>query len=149
MGNPISRPQWKHRITDVDEVAGVGTCSTCGRVGVRRSKRSSGVYGWRCRVAFNQHRPTNRNSGQRRRSKARRYLRDHCERCGFVPEHRCQLDVHHRDGDSRNEDPRNFQTLCANCHRLFTHAVIEQSDGQVREHLAIENRAGSAAQKAG
>jgi hypothetical protein len=41
-----------------------------------------------------------------------------CERCGFVPEHSCQLDVHHLDRDWQNNDPANVQTLCANCHRL-------------------------------
>ena len=43
-----------------------------------------------------------------------------CEECGFVPVHPCQLDVDHRDGDKRNDDPANLQTLCANCHRLKT-----------------------------
>lgn len=39
--------------------------------------------------------------------------KDHCERCGFIPEHRAQLDLHrHREPDA--------ETLCANCHRLVT-----------------------------
>ena len=45
---------------------------------------------------------------------------DKCCRCGFVPEHRCQLDIDHRDGNKQNNDPSNIQTLCANCHRLKT-----------------------------
>lgn len=43
-----------------------------------------------------------------------------CERCDFVPEHPCQLDVDHIDGNHANNDPSNLQTLCANCHRLKT-----------------------------
>ena len=43
-----------------------------------------------------------------------------CVSCGFVPQHLCQLDVDHIDGDHLNNDPNNLQTLCANCHRLKT-----------------------------
>jgi len=43
-----------------------------------------------------------------------------CERCGFVPEDVCQLDVDHIDGDHANNDRANLMTLCANCHRLKT-----------------------------
>ena len=49
-----------------------------------------------------------------------RHKKDKCERCGFVPENLCQLDVDHIDGDKRNNDESNLQTLCANCHRLKT-----------------------------
>jgi len=48
----------------------------------------------------------------------RRYKKLICNRCGFVPEHRCQLDIHHVDGNHHNNDPNNLETLCANCHRL-------------------------------
>ena len=44
-----------------------------------------------------------------------------CERCGFEPEHTCQLDLDHIDGNHSNDSPDNIQTLCANCHRLKTH----------------------------
>lgn len=40
--------------------------------------------------------------------------------CGFVAVDPCQLDVDHIDGNSKNDDPSNWQTLCANCHRLKT-----------------------------
>lgn len=43
-----------------------------------------------------------------------------CEKCSFVPEDICQLDVDHIDGNKYNNDPSNLQTLCANCHRLKT-----------------------------
>ena len=41
-----------------------------------------------------------------------------CERCGFVPKHQGQLDIHHRDGDYTNNEVSNLETVCANCHRL-------------------------------
>ncbi|QJR01728.1 HNH endonuclease [Sphingobium yanoikuyae] len=44
-----------------------------------------------------------------------------CEKCGFIAEHPCQLDVDHIDGDHGNDSPDNLQTLCANCHRLKSH----------------------------
>jgi len=47
-----------------------------------------------------------------------KYRKDCCELCGFVPIHRCQLDVDHIDGNHSNNDESNLQTLCANCHRL-------------------------------
>lgn len=50
----------------------------------------------------------------------RYYKKDYCERCGFVPEDSCQLDVDHIDQDHSNNDPSNLQTLCSNCHRLKT-----------------------------
>lgn len=50
--------------------------------------------------------------------KHRRFVKPECERCGFVPEHICQLDVHHVDHNHHNNDPLNLKTLCANCHRL-------------------------------
>ena len=52
---------------------------------------------------------------------ANKHKKDHCEMCPFVPKHECQLDVDHIDGNKYNNDPSNFQTLCANCHRLKTH----------------------------
>ena len=41
-----------------------------------------------------------------------------CEFCGFKPIHACQLDVDHIDGNHKNNNPSNLQTLCSNCHRL-------------------------------
>lgn len=49
------------------------------------------------------------------------HKKDRCEECGFIPEHPSQLDVDHIDGNRYNNDPSNFKTLCANCHRLKTH----------------------------
>lgn len=43
-----------------------------------------------------------------------------CERCNLIPEHNCQLEVDHIDGNRLNNCKENLQTLCANCHRLKT-----------------------------
>lgn len=72
--------------------------------------------------------PIKRAAARRRENRKREIKRkpwllhrkNHCERCGFVPEHLCQLDVDHIDGNRHNNDPTNYQTLCANCHRLKT-----------------------------
>lgn len=51
----------------------------------------------------------------------RKYKKDKCDQCGFVPLHKCQLDVDHIDGNKKNNEPSNLRTLCANCHRLKTY----------------------------
>lgn len=56
--------------------------------------------------------------GRRGNSRYRQFLKDHCERCGFLPVDAIQLDAHHRDGDHANNTTDNIETLCANCHRL-------------------------------
>jgi hypothetical protein len=48
------------------------------------------------------------------------HKKDFCECCGFKAIHPCQLDVDHIDGDHKNNEPDNLQTLCSNCHRLKT-----------------------------
>ncbi len=50
----------------------------------------------------------------------RQWKSDHCERCGWVPEHLCQLDVDHvvDYAQGGGNDAGNSRTLCASCHRL-------------------------------
>ena len=58
------------------------------------------------------------------KNKAKRYIqfrKEHCEFCGFIPVHMCQLDVDHKDGNRDNNSESNLQTLCSNCHRLKTY----------------------------
>lgn len=52
--------------------------------------------------------------------KGRRTKKECCERCGFFPEHKCQLDVDHLNMNPSDNRPKNLITLCANCHRLKT-----------------------------
>jgi hypothetical protein len=42
-----------------------------------------------------------------------------CEKCEFVPEDKCQLDVVFIDGNKKNKSKKNLLTLCANCARLY------------------------------
>lgn len=44
-----------------------------------------------------------------------------CASCGFEAQHPSQMDIDHIDGNKGNTCLTNFQTLCANCHRLKTH----------------------------
>ena len=55
-----------------------------------------------------------------------KYKKLKCDFCGFMPVNMCQLDVDHIDGNHRDNNPKNLQTLCANCHRLKT---FTQRDG--------------------
>ena len=58
------------------------------------------------------------------RSSSRHYTKfkkDICERCGFIPEHPCQLDVDHKAGNKLKSFEQDLETLCANCHRLKTY----------------------------
>lgn len=48
------------------------------------------------------------------------YKKDKCGKCNFIPIHSIQLDVDHIDGNHKNNEISNLQTLCANCHRLKT-----------------------------
>lgn len=48
----------------------------------------------------------------------RKIKKPHCERCGFVAEDPCQLDIHHIDRNHKNNIKTNLITLCSNCHRL-------------------------------
>lgn len=99
-----------------------GSCILgCGRVQMRKGFNTKGELIFRAlcarchRERFNIQKPV--------ATHRRKYVGSKgpvCEECGFIPVHPCQLDVDHRDGNHDNNDPSNFQTLCANCHRLKT-----------------------------
>ena len=42
-----------------------------------------------------------------------------CEKCGFIPEDKCQLDLVYKDGNKSNKEKHNLKTYCANCNRLY------------------------------
>jgi len=46
------------------------------------------------------------------------YKKDKCEKCGFVPDDKCQLDIIYKDENKKNKEKNNLKTLCANCSRL-------------------------------
>ena len=105
-------------------------------------KDGSRYYQSRCMGCINA-----KNHGRRRgvrkpwqRSAAtqyKKYKKSYCEApgCGFVALHPHQLDVDHIDGDHRNHDPANLQTLCANCHRLKTALNKEFTSKKWRESI--------------
>ena len=54
------------------------------------------------------------------------HKKDKCEKCGFVPEDKCQLDVIYKDDNKKNKDKRNLKTLCANCNRVYQKKLKEK-----------------------
>jgi hypothetical protein len=115
-----------HRLSNIDSELRIALCSNCGVISVKRRGNLTGSFGWRCTVSnrVNKGRPWVA------------YKKDTCERCGFVPEHRMQLDVDHIDGDRSNNSLENLQTLCANCHRLKTY---QNRDSYSTEPLTINS----------
>lgn len=104
-----------HRLSNLDMESRSAVCAICGPVGIRKRSENS----WRCSRADNKR--TDKNSTYRK------YVTEVCARCGFVPEHVCQLDVDHIDGNHSNNTIENLQTLCANCHRLKTYDERQRS----------------------
>jgi hypothetical protein len=49
-----------------------------------------------------------------------------CDKCSFVPQDKCQLDIVYKDSNKKNKDKSNIRTLCANCNRLFQKKLREQ-----------------------
>src|SRR5712691_10781381 len=117
--------RWLHRLSNVDPEARSGTGERDGTVRVLRRWHRKGLVAWRCSVAKVE---AQRNTkgvwvpGRYRQSDRgyRQHKKLACERCGFVPQHRCQLDVNHKSGDHTDNRPENLDTLCSNCHRLVT-----------------------------
>jgi hypothetical protein len=114
-------PARVHLLSGLDPQARTATCAHCGPVPVKRcGVRPNGTVKWRCVIAARPHRRGGGAESKRlRRRRYRKLVGESCERCGFVAEDPCQLDVHHRDGDHGNDEPSNLVTLCANCHRLL------------------------------
>lgn len=88
----------------------------------------SGEVDTSCSIDWCNNKRTNKGGGRLglycKSHQTRKYTRekkDTCEYCGFKPIWMGQLDVDHIDGNHKNCDPSNLQTLCANCHRLKTH----------------------------
>ena len=67
------------------------------------------------------------------------YKKDRCDFCGFIAVHTCQLDVDHIDGNNKNNNPKNLQTLCANCHRLKTKINMDWKDKSPINNESSEN----------
>ena len=122
----------RHSLTNVNGDVLVGDCSICGpSVRVKKShnqKSNEGKVYYRCYMKY-----VVTKTHIERPWVA--HKKDYCERCGFIPEHDCQMTVDHIDGDKTNNEISNFMTLCANCHNL--------KSWQNKDHL---NRYSSASQ---
>ena len=55
------------------------------------------------------------------------HKKNKCEKCGFVPEDRCQLDIVYKDGNTKNKEKSNLKTICANCNRLHRKKLKEKN----------------------
>ena len=112
---------WKHRLTEIDEAKATALCAECGPTFIRLVSRGAGKSKtWRCGTGIQKRRII---ANERKRRPWIFHKKDTCENpdCTATIEHSCQLDVDHIDGDNSNNDPSNFMTLCANCHRLKTY----------------------------
>ena len=49
-----------------------------------------------------------------------------CEKCEFIPEDKCQLDIIYKDGNKKNKEKSNIKTLCANCNRVYQKKLKEK-----------------------
>lgn len=80
----------------------------------------------------------------------RKHRKDYCENrdgrlsfagnrfvCRVKIRHPAQLQVDHIDGNPSNNDPKNLQTLCANCHIFKTHWF---SDGKTAGRKTLKAR---------
>jgi 5-methylcytosine-specific restriction endonuclease McrA len=103
-----------HKLTEINSLNRDALCSVCGPTSIQyKGKTKNGFDKWRCsRAAF--------LIKTRRNRPYSFFFSKTCSICGFVPEDLCQLDVDHIDGNRKNNDESNLQTLCANCHRLKT-----------------------------
>ena len=57
------------------------------------------------------------------RFKHLQHKKNTCERCGFIPEDRIQLDLVFADGNKNNKTKKNLLTMCANCARLHNKKI--------------------------
>lgn len=112
IGPPKVRTAWKilHPLSNIDTDEKVADCSACGaRVSIQKRRYKGDKDYYICA------------HGRRGQDVYRLAKGTECDRCGFIPEHWCQLDVDHIDGNHKNHDANNLQTLCSNCHRMKTY----------------------------
>jgi len=108
--------KWKHVILGIDKRKMTGECLHCGDVRLTKRIRKSGLVVYICKVAIYKWQKENNYGFVNPKYKKHKKVK--CARCGFVAENSCQLDVHHLNGNHKNNTKRNLQTLCSNCHRL-------------------------------
>jgi len=114
-----------------------GLCAECGI----RPKRRKGKYGetrYYARTCNTCHRAKHKRA---RVLPYRKSVSLTCEACGFQAVVKDQIDVHHRDGNHKNNDPANLASLCANCHRL-EHAMERMNGPRLDNARRSQHREG-------
>ncbi len=122
----------RHLLTEIDEDLLIAVCSVCNTlvkvIATGVTKPDGSMY-WRCKYAHR--RATNDASRPWWRHK-----KSYCEQCGFIAMVSAQLHVDHIDGNNSNNDPENYQTLCANCHALKTYKNADWKPTQFSQSSA-------------
>ena len=96
-----------HRLSNINEEKLTATCSKCGGIKIKYRKGKNRKGYWACY-----------NKEKEKRITYRKHLKDKCNECGFIPVNKIQMDIHHIDGNHKNNKLENLETLCACCHRL-------------------------------
>lgn len=55
------------------------------------------------------------------------HKKNKCEKCGFMPEDKCQLDIVYKDSNKKNKEKNNIRTICANCNRIHQKKLKEKN----------------------
>ena len=106
----------KHYLLNKNLEKMTANCAVCGRVKIGMRKK----FGKPFPICMVKNAMKNKKSWKKydeKNSPYRKHKKSECEKCGFVPIHSVQLDVDHIDNNHNNNDLKNLQTLCANCHR--------------------------------
>lgn len=122
-----SKPKYQLRPEFLPEPKLCQVCKTTPTVGRRK----------RCNSCSREYRRIKNKAKRNTRKNRKSTIKDLCSICSFVPKHSCQMDVDHIDGDKMNNDPKNLQVLCANCHRLKTQL---NKDYKTREERSLGRR---------
>lgn len=69
----------------------------------------------------------------------KKFKKDICSLCGFIPVMKCQLDVHHVDNNNKNNSEENLITLCSNCHRLVHGTSLSKHMAGQEDHGDLPN----------
>jgi hypothetical protein len=117
-----------HCLTNIDKEGMRGTCSVCGKIDIKRKSAGGGNYRYVCgnkmrelKRRYSQSPAGKRKNGRNkgRGFRYRKHVGPTCERCGVTPPHEALMDGHHRDGNHKNNEKENIESVCSSCHRLI------------------------------